>query len=175
MPSRTGSALAGVDADLCRRAFSRRAVSGLFVLAVLGAPLSGQRPLTVQGVRSLVFGTVFPGIPKSIVRTDVLNSGQIDVSGAKFTQVQLQFALPAVMTGPAGATMPLTFGSNDGGWSPPQQIGNQVAFDPRSPFVASLDQNGKVSVYLGGTANPLPSQRAGTYSGTITLTVTSLP
>jgi uncharacterized protein DUF4402 len=175
MWGRTGSALAGVDSGSCRRAFVRGTVLGLAVLVVQGTPLAAQRPLTVQGVRSLVFGTLFPGIPKLVLRTDPLNSGQIDVSGAKFTQVQLQFALPAVMSDPGGATLPLSFGSNDGGWSPPQQIGNQIAFDPRAAFVAPLDQNGKVSVYLGGTATPLVSQRAGTYSGTVTLTVTYLP
>jgi hypothetical protein len=141
----------------------------------MGGPLTAQRPLTARGVRSLVFGVVFPGLPKSILRTDGLNSGQIDVSGVKFSPVQLQFALPAVMTGPAGATLPLTFSANDGGWSPSQQIGNQIGFDPRVAFVATLDQNGRVSVYLGGTANPLSSQRAGTYTGTVTLTVTYLP
>jgi hypothetical protein len=178
MWSRTGSALAGVDSDLCRRAFPRVAALlpvCLLLLGVLAAPLAAQRPLTAQGVRSLVFGVLFPGVSKAIFRTDALNSGQIDVSGFKFSPVQLQFALPAVMTGPAGATLPLSFGANDGGWSPPQQIGNQIGFDPRAAFVATLDQNGKVSVYLGGTANPLPSQRAGTYTGTVTLTVTYLP
>ncbi len=178
MWSRTGSALAGVDSGLCRRALpwaAGRFTLCLSLLGILGVPLAAQRPLTAQGVRSLVFGVVFPGLPKSILRTDALNSGQIDVSGVKFSPVQLQFALPAVMTGPAGATLPLSFGANDGGWSPPQQIGSQIGFDPRAAFVATLDQNGKVSVYLGGTANPLPSQRAGSYTGTVTLTVTYLP
>jgi hypothetical protein len=137
--------------------------------------LTAQRPLTVQGTRSLTFGGLLAGVNKSVPRTDVINSGQLDISGPKNASVLLTFTLPATMAGPAGATLPLSFGSNDGGWSPPQQIGTQIAFDPRVPYTAPLDQNGKVSVYLGGTAMPTAGQRAGNYTGTITLTVVVLP
>lgn len=138
-------------------------------------PALAQRPLTVQGTRSLAFGTLLAGVSKSVLRTDAINGGQLDISGPKNVQVMLTFTLPSIMTGPAGATLPLSFGSTDGGWSPPQQIGTQVGFDPRVPFTAPLDQNGKVSVYLGGTAQPAANQRAGSYVGTITLTVVVLP
>jgi len=121
------------------------------------------------------FGSVLAGVNKSVLRTDAINSGQLDISGPKNVQVILTFTLPTSMTGPAGAALPLSFGSTDGGWSPPQQQSNQIAFDPRVPFVAPLDQNGKVSVYLGGTAKPTANQKAGSYAGTITLTVVVLP
>lgn len=156
--------------DLCRRL-----VLGLAALSAWATPGAAQRPLTVQSVRSLTFGTLLAGVNKSVLRTDAINGGQLDISGPKNVQVLLTFTLPASMTGPTGATLPLSFGSNDGGWSPPQQVGTQVAFDPRVPFTAPLDQNGKVSVYLGGTAQPAASQRAGSYTGTITLTVVVLP
>lgn len=136
---------------------------------------AAQRPLTVQGTRSVAFGALLAGVNKSVLRTDAINGGQLDISGPKNVQVMLTFTLPSSMTGPAGATLPLSFGSNDGGWSPPQQIGTQIGFDPRVPFTAPLDQNGKVSVYLGGTAKPAANQKAGSYTGTITLTVVVLP
>jgi len=75
-----------------------------------------------------------------------------------------------VMTGPAGATLPLVFGGNDGGFSASQSIASQVGFDPRTPYLATFASN-RASVFLGGTANPSVSQRAGTYTGTVTLTV----
>jgi len=131
--------------------------------------------VTVQGVRSLTFGTLLAGVNKSVLRTDAINGGQLDVSGPSRASVLLTFTLPVTMAGPAGATLPISFGSNDGGWSPPQQIGTQTGFDPRVPFNAPLDQNGKVSVYLGGTAKPTANQKAGSYTGTITLTVVVLP
>jgi hypothetical protein len=134
-----------------------------------------QRPLTVQGTHSINFGTLLAGVNKSVLRTDALNGGQFSISGPKNVNVSLTFTLPATMAGPAGATLPLSFGSNDGGWSPPQQIGTQTGFDPRVPYTAPLDQNGKVSVFLGGTAKPTANQKAGSYTGTITLTVVVLP
>jgi len=153
----------------------RCVILSLLSFALWATPSEAQRPLTVQGIRSLTFGVLLAGVNKTVLRTDVVNGGQLDISGPGRASVLLTFTLPASMTGPAGATLPLSFGSNDGGWSPPQQIGTQTAFDPRVPFTAPLDQNGKVSVYLGGTAKPTANQKAGSYSGTITLTVVVLP
>ena len=151
------------------------AVVGLLLGVCVPGLASAQKPLGVTGTNSLIFGVVFPGVPKSISRTDAVNSGQFDISGAKNAGIQIVFTLPATMLGPAGATMPVSFGANDGGYSPPQQIGLQQAFDPRVPYNTTLDKNGRVAVYLGGTANPLTSQRAGTYTGTVTLTVIYFP
>ena len=150
----------------------------LFVsLAIAAAaPLGAQgRPVGVSGVRSLVFGVVFPGVPLTVARTDAANSGQFDLTGNKNAQVQLTFTLPTTMTGPAGATMPLTFGGSDAGYSASQAVGSQVASDPRTPFLATLNKNGRGSVFLGGTVTPPTTQRAGSYTGTITLSIVYFP
>src|SRR2546425_3109814 len=118
------------------------------------------RPLTVSGVRSLVFGAVFPGVPRTISRTDPANSGQFDLTGANNNQALLTFTLPLVMTGPVGATLPLSFASSDAGYSSTQAIGSQVAFDPKQPFLATLNKNGRGSVFIGGTGQPGAPQRA---------------
>jgi hypothetical protein len=148
------------------------ALCGATLPAVLGAQ---GKPLNVTGVRGLTFGAVFPGVPRVISRTDPANAGQFDVGHAKFNTIQLTFTLPGVMVGPAGATMPLVFGSNDAGYSSPETITSQVGFDPKQPFTTALDKNGRAAVFIGGTAQPAPSQRAGAYTATITLTVTVLP
>jgi len=163
---------------LCRRQCwwgGLRAALSIACLTAWARPAAAQRPLTVQGIRSLTFGSLLAGVNKSVLRTDALNGGQLDISGPKNVNVLLTFTLPVTMAGPAGATLPLSFGSNDGGWSPPQQVGTQTGFDPRVPYTAPLDQNGKVSVFLGGTAKPTANQKAGSYTGTITLTVVVLP
>lgn len=152
---------------------------GMLLGLVLGTgateSLWAQRPLSVSGQQSLSFGVVLPGVARAVSRTDPLNSGQFSVSGVKNSGVQLTFSLPTTMTGPAGATMPLSFGASDGGYSTPETIGIQVAFDPRAAFTTALDKNGKALVYLGGTALPTSSQRAGNYTGTIILTVAYFP
>jgi len=152
----------------------------LIGLALLGAalpPVVGAqgKPLNVTGVRGLTFGPVFPGVPRVISRTDPANAGQFDIGHTKFNPIQLTFTLPSVMVGPAGATMPLIFGANDAGYSSPETITSQVGFDPRVPFTTALDKNGRAAVFIGGRAQPAPSQRAGAYTATITMTVTVLP
>jgi hypothetical protein len=147
----------------------------LALSALMVRPASGQRPITVTGVRSLTFGPVLPGVPAVVLRTNAADAGQFDVTGPKDSQAALTFTLPVVMTGPAGATLPLLFGGSDAGYSQSQSIGSQIGFDPRQPFVMTFSKNGRGSVFLGGTAQPVPTQRAGSYTATIILTVVSLP
>ncbi|HEV8509984.1 MAG TPA: hypothetical protein VGQ48_05975 [Gemmatimonadales bacterium] len=148
-------------------------VIGALLLAV---PLQAQaKPLTVTGVRGLMFGAVLPGVPRVVSRTDPANSGQYDIRGPSRNQMVLAFVLPVAMTGPAGALMPLSFGASDAGYSQSQAIGSQVGFDPKQPFTATLSNNGRGSVFVGATANPATNQRAGAYTATLTLTVTLLP
>jgi len=148
------------------------ALIGALLLAV---PLHAQRPLTVTGVRGLTFGAVLPGVPRIILRTDPANSGQFDIRGPNNSQMLLSFVLPVAMTGPSGALMPLSFRAGDAGYSQSQSIGSQVGFDPKQPFTATLSNNGRGAVFVGGTANPTTNQRAGAYTATLTLNVTVLP
>lgn len=143
------------------------------VLALAGpsALLAQGRPLRVTGVRDLQFGTVIPGVPAVILRTDAVNSGQVSLTGEKNAAVQLQFTLPTAMNGPSGATMSLSFGASDAGFSQVETVTSQVGFDPRVPFVGALSNNGRAAVFLGGQALPAGGQRSGTYTATITLTV----
>lgn len=147
----------------------------LVFTAFLARPANGQRPITVTGVQSLTFGTVVPGVPAVVLRTSAANAGQFTLTGPHDSQAALTFTLPVVMTGPAAATMPLLFGGSDAGYSQTQSIGSQVGFDPKQPFVITFSGTGRGSVFLGGTAQPAPTQRAGSYTATITLTVVSLP
>ena len=142
---------------------------------LLAMPLAAQgKPLTVTGVRGVTFGAVLPGVPLVVLRTDPANSGQLDIKGPKGL-VLLSFVLPVTMTGPSGALMPLAFGAGDAGYSQTQAIGSQVGFDPKQPFTATIPNNGRSSVFIGATANPATSQRAGAYTATIILNVTVLP
>jgi len=144
-------------------------------LTILSLAFGAALPLVAQqtsvvGVRPLAFGALFPGVPRAVLRTDPANSAQFDLKGHPGGSASLTFLLPAVMTGPAGATLPLVFGGTDAGFSDSQSIISQVGFDPRTPYLATFTGN-RASVFLGGTASPSVSQRAGTYTGTVTLTV----
>ena len=144
--------------------------------AAVAMPLTGQgRPLTVTGAQSLSFGTLLPGVPAVVSRTDAARSGQFAIQGPHGTQAQLNFTLPSVLSGPGGATLPVVFGGGDAGYSDSQNIGSQVGFDPRQGFVITFGQQGRGSVFLGGTARPAPTQRAGSYTATITLNMAAFP
>ena len=135
------------------------------------APLQAQvRVLTVTAVQNLRFGTVLPGVSDHMLRTDATGAGRLDLRGTNNAQVQMVFTLPTTMAGPAGATMPISFGSTDAGFSPSRSIASQTVFDPRAAALGRLSGTGRAAIFLGGTANPGPSQRSGAYTGTITLT-----
>lgn len=139
---------------------------------LLAAPAFGQggRPLRVQGVRPLSFGVVFPGVPAHVLRTDPAGSGEFSIRGERFLQILMEFALPTSLTGPGGAAMPLSFGSNDAGFST-TTIGAQAGFDPNVGGTGQLSKTGQGAVFLGGTAQPTTAQAAGVYTGIVVLTV----
>lgn len=139
------------------------------------------RPLTAQAIRlsalqGVSFGTMLPGVSTVVSRTDGARAAQFDINGSGSGRVvQLQFTLPAALSGPGGATIPLSYSAGDAGFSAQQSIATQVGFDPRQSYAATLTTNGRGSVFLGATATPSPSQTAGSYSATLTLTVAYFP
>lgn len=154
---------------------ARRAL--LVMTLLLQVPAAGRaQNLQVTGIQGVTFGAMLPGVSKVVSRSDGLNGARFDIKGAGNSRiVQLQFALPAALSGPGGATLPLSYTAGDAGFSAQQSIGNQIGFDPRLPFVATLSGPGRGSVFLGCRANPAANQAAGSYSATLTLTVTYLP
>ncbi len=130
--------------------------------------------ITVTGRRDLRFGTLFPGIPESVLPTDGGRAGEFRINGPSNMEIIMDLTpLPPVMVGPGAATMPLSYAGNDaiyeprGGGAPPP-----VAFDPPAPFTNRLPNNGQARVYLGATATPSFSQIAGDYLAAVVLTVT---
>jgi uncharacterized protein DUF4402 len=137
-----------------------------------GATLPLAAQTGVVGVRPLAFGTVLPGVPAVVSRTDPAKSGQFNLTGRRNGFVLIRFTLPTVMNGPAGATMPLVFSTADAGYSVSQAVGNQVVIDPHTAHLQRLSGTGRGSVFVGGTTTPAANQRAGDYKGTLTLSAT---
>ena len=163
-----------------RLASAGRDSARLVLLAMLlaGAPrvARAQAPIGVTGVQGVTFGTMLQGATKVVSRADAANAAQFTIKGGGGgRQVQLQFTLPTSLIGPGGAAIPLSYAAGDAGFSAQQSIANQVGFDPRSPYVAQLSQNGRGSVFLGARATPGAAQAPGTYTATLTLTVIYFP
>jgi len=131
---------------------------------------SGQTGVT--GIRPLAFGAVLPGFASTIAPTNPSNSGQLNLTGTKSSYVFFTLSLPTAMTGPGGASLPLSFGASSGGYSATQSTSSETAFDPRTYQFVQLSGTGRGSVFVGGTASPAANQVAGSYSATLTLSAT---
>lgn len=152
--------------------------SSLGVSAVILA-----RPLAGVGMRAVQFGVVVPGTPK-VVAPNSAQGGEYRLSGLKSRKsVDITFTLPARLTGPNGATIPLNFNGNTAAlcevdttnscvaasyvsWNPvttPTYRDVPTRYSPGRK-VYSYDL---YSVYIGGTATPAAGQKPGTYTGAI--------
>lgn len=125
------------------------------------------QPLTVTAGQNLAFGTVFPGVSKTIL-PDGVTAGRFDIAGAGESEVDVNFSFPGTLTGP-GAPMPISFGATAAAWATASSAGAS-AFDPNTGTTQDLEA-GAMMVFIGGTVDPAVDQAPGTYSGTVTLLV----
>ncbi len=133
--------------------------------------------LTIEGLRDLVFDEIVAGDPKtinldgsatgaSVTGEEQSGTFRIDTRG-DFT---LEFVdLPSAMTGPEGATMPISFFS---AWSDEDDgasATNNVATDAPTEVIVPESE---IFVFLGATVEPPPTQTLGEYETTVTLRAT---
>jgi len=133
------------------------------------ANVSGVAPLTATGVNDLNFGTATAGVPK-VPASLATDAGRFTISGQASTPVTVTFTLPTVLTGPAAATIPITFSSSDGlEWNP--YPGAFTTFDPNAAHFTSLDAVGSLIIGISGTVSPPALTVTGSYTGTVSMTV----
>ena len=142
------------------------------------------KTLTATGTRALQFGVIVPGTTSVTVLPRSSTGGEFRITGVKTRKsVDISFTLPAALTGPGGATIPLDFNGNYAGlceidltgaceaasyttWNPvttPSYRDLPTRYKPgRKVYQYDLYQ-----VYLGGVASPAANQRQGTYTASI--------
>ncbi len=161
---------------LSRASFAVLSVSVAVWTAPLGAQNNAsanvtatvQQPITVTKNNDLSFGTVFPGLNKSIAVT-AGGAAKFTVGGQASTPVNLTFSLPATIAS-AGNTLPISTWT--GHFRDVDQPTGGTTFTPSvSATSATLSASGGLFVYVGATAEPTGAQAAGSYSGTMTMTV----
>ena len=141
-------------------------------------------PLTGTGTRALQFGVIVPGTTTVTVLPRTSAGGEFRITGVKNRKsVDISFTLPTQLSGPAGASIPLSFNGNFAGlcevdtsgacvvpsfvtWNPvttPSFRDQPTRYQPgRKVYAYDAYQ-----VYLGGTASPSATQRQGTYTASI--------
>ncbi len=128
-----------------------------------------QTPITVTGTQNLSFGNVFPGAAKAVAYTDAANAGKFSVAGQASTPVTYSFTLPANLTS-AGNNLPI--GSWLGYENGANSTSGGAAITPSgTPTTSTLSAGGALFFFLGATVTPPSNLPAGSYSGTVTLTV----
>ena len=127
-----------------------------------------QQPITVTKNNDLSFGSVFPGLDKSISVT-AGGAAKFTVAGQASTPVNLTFTLPATI---ASGGNTLAIGSWSGHHASTDVTSGGTTFTPSaSATAATLSGSGALYVYVGATAQPTATQAAGSYSGSMTMTV----
>ncbi|HEY7637280.1 MAG TPA: hypothetical protein VH763_17135 [Gemmatimonadales bacterium] len=137
------------------------------VLLAAATPAAAQ--VTVTGIRNLAFGPVIRGVAVHVLPSDAVKSGQFRFVTAIGNVVRLQFTLPNRLNGPSGARLTIGFGSTDAfavGAAAP------VTFNPNNAQTFTISSSNTINVFLGGTVSPTAAQAFGSYTNTITLTVT---
>lgn len=164
--------LAGALACLLARADSARAQVTGSITAIADV---NNTALSVATLTQLTFGTLVPGTPVTVDPSSSTVAGEFELHGARNAQFSATFSLPAVLrAGTGGPTMPIAFGPGAGCHYSRDQQNRCAAFDPSTPLVQRLRNNPPPNdsyfVWIGGTVIPSPTQAAGVYQGTITIT-----
>ena len=148
--------------------------SFVIACALLAAARPAAAQITVSGIRNLAFGPVIRGVATHVFPNDPVKSGQFRFVTAIGNRVRLRFTLPTRLNGPAGARLPISFGTADG-----IAVGNApssvpVTFNPNVAQTFVIVSSTTINVFIGGTVTPAATQALGAYTNTITLTVTIL-
>ena len=143
--------------------------------------------IDVTGITALDFGSVSPGLAKSIDLVNVATGGQVGegtqttgvftVSAAAGANVQIQFTtLPATLVN-GSETLPI--GTYIAGYGTAIPFAGTTFTPGTGAQVSSgnfptnvISSRNAIYVYIGGTVTPGASQASGNYSSNITLTAT---
>jgi hypothetical protein len=143
----------------------------LLLLAVPATRAEAQL-VYVIGQRDLAFGGVMRGVAKHILPGDPVRSGQFEFKAAFNNNVRITFTLPTRLNGPAGATMPISFSTTDGNLKGQGPTSTLIVFNPNATNSWTLVSSNTFNVWIGGTVTPAAGQAFGSYSNTISMTVT---
>ena len=131
-------------------------------------PIRVRAQVAVAQVQPLAFGYLTQGVTEVVPYTDTFRRGVVTVDGNG--QVWIRVTLPTALTSTQGSTIPLQFLPGD---VAAQEAGKTpAAFDPSTSTRVNLGK-GTGSLFIGGRAVPAADQRAGVYSATMTVIVSS--
>lgn len=148
-------------------------VSAAFLaLATLAgaAPAAAQGPASLSAVQPLNFGELLPGLSETVTVQDAWRRAEIRIDGAG--NFDLRLVLPTALASRSGARIPLVFRSGDGAIR--GKNGKLSPFDPNVTERFKIPPgHGEATLLIGGTASTTASQRAGEYTATVVVVLSS--
>jgi len=150
------------------------ALLALVLFLASASELGAQSVRSATGIRDLSFGSVLPGVPTTVPPTDLARSGQFEITGQVNDPVEITFFLPSVLSSSTGATMPVSFPDRFAGFSASGSVTTQDFFNPMARFQVNLSSTGRGTGFLGGVLTPSGTQAPGSYSGSVSITVSFL-
>ncbi|MCP4582474.1 MAG: DUF4402 domain-containing protein [candidate division Zixibacteria bacterium] len=128
---------------------------------------------TVTATNDLLFGDIFAGVPKTILKTSAASAAEFTVTGTSGDELTLTFDLPTYLS-TTGANMQVFFGNIDcaiDSTNPPDQSDPSADdLNPHEVQTYRFGSSGQLNVWLGGKLVPGLVQKAGNYVATIRLT-----
>lgn len=136
-------------------------------ISVLAEVLAG---ITVNGDRSLDFGTVVAGTGSYSVDPGDANAGRFAVTGQQGQDVSIDLDVPNQLVN-GGALLNTDFSGNVAGWSASSDGSGMNVFQPSAQPTVQVPGSGELWVFIGGGIDLPQGQEPGSYSGTVTATV----
>ncbi len=147
-------------------------------VAVGQATATVQAVLAVTATSSLVFGTVFQGVPSSIANNNA-NAGVFTITGQGGAGLSIFMQLPDYLSTSTGDDrLVVAFSTTDASVDSTANVdpttfgvGWQNTNPHNFPSATTMGGGGQAAIFLGGKVLPTVDQTAGAYSGDIVLTV----
>lgn len=132
--------------------------------------------LSITGNQNLQFGTVTPGISKSVDKSEPGFAGEWSIVGTVGAEITLDFTLPDSILLVTDSTngLPINFGSLDASFddgSGGGQLAPSGVLDPNGLGTERLGAGGELTVWIGGVVFPRISQTGGNYAEDVVLSV----
>ena len=138
--------------------------------ASINATAVVQQPIAVSATRTLDFQNILPGVAK-VIGVGAATSGEFSVTGQASTAANMSFVLPVNLVN-GGNNLPI--GTWTGYWNTANNAtAGGTAFTPSAALTPlTFSGTGTAFVFVGATVTPTVAQAAGTYTGTVQMTVT---
>jgi hypothetical protein len=130
--------------------------------------------LRVVGTNNLQFGTVTPGVNKSVDKTTIGFAGEWTIDGGGNAELAISWVLPdSMFTADTLSAMRISFSSTDASYGSlsSQQSSPLGTLDPNGPVTRRLAAAGEMLIWIGGTVYPRISQTGGNYAADILISV----